>query len=403
MLLHRGISQTKSFEGDNMKNQIELLLTNGLLIDGIGEKNQEKCSIGINDGRILFISNETDQMNEIHAANVYDIEGYALLPGIINAHVHAGFKYVNGLPLGDFHDDYLKACLKEGVTTIRDEGMFTDDAIETVIAKRNQLKIRNDVPRIITTGKFLSAPKGYGGKDPIALSNVNDVRIQVNRVLDQGIDMIKTVLEDGLDPSTFGLPKLTDELLSSICECAHDRNTKVSAHVTQTHNLKRLVQAGIDDAAHMVYDFLPDDLIDQMIESNVYVVPTLTVLKMFQEKFGVPLLHQGQENVRRFAEKGGKIALGDDFVEEDTPWYRMGMPYLEFQLLKDSGLTETQIITAATKHGAEVCNVSDEIGTIEIGKIADILIVKGNPQTNLDDIKNVALVIKNGKIAHNYL
>lgn len=131
--------------------------------------------------------------------------------------------------------------------------------------------------------------------------------------------MIKTVLEEGLDPSTYGLPKLSDELLSAICMEAHKRNTKVSAHVTQSHNLKRLIAAGIDDAGHMVYDHLSDELITDLVQKNIYVVSTLTVLKMFEDKFGAPLLETGKNNVRRFVEAGGKIAFGDDFIEVEEP------------------------------------------------------------------------------------
>jgi imidazolonepropionase-like amidohydrolase len=280
--------------------------------------------------------------------------------------------------------------------------MLGDSTIEEMLAKKAERDSSGSYPRIVTTGKFFTAPGGYGGQAPIGVSTAEEARTKVREALDKGIDMIKTVLEDGIDPSTFGLPKLSDEILAAICEEAHKNGVKVSAHVTQGHNLQRLVNAGIDDAGHMVYDNLSDDLINQMVENGVCVIPTLTVLKLIQDKYGAPLLNSGKNNVKRFIEAGGKIALGDDFLEAEEPWYRLGMPLMELQLLLEAGLTEMQIITAATKNGAEVCGISDKVGTIEAGKRADILIVKGNPLEDLQNIRNVAFVIKDGnKIVDN--
>jgi imidazolonepropionase-like amidohydrolase len=225
-----------------------------------------------------------------------------------------------------------------------------------------------------------------------------EARDKVNEVLDQGIDMIKTVLEDGMDPSTFGLPKLSDDILRAICSEAHKRNVKVSAHVTQAHNLRRLVDAGIDDAGHVVYDELPEDLMKQMIQNEIYIVPTLTVLKMINDKYGVPVLETGEANVLKFVKMGGKIGLGNDFIEEELPWYTLGMPKTELRLLKEAGLTNMQIIVAATKHGAEICSIDKEVGTIEVGKRADMLIINGNPLENLDSISDVRFVMKDGQI-----
>jgi len=382
----------------NMRHKI--LLRNGMLIDGTGKAAVDNVSIGIIDGKITSI-NYDPNASDLDYTKVIDLNGLTILPGFINSHVHSGFKYLKGEPHRDFHEEYLKACINEGVTTIRDEGMLTDDSIEDVIERRRKLEESPYYPRIIISGKFFSAPKGYGGMQPIGVTSEREARDKVNEVINKGIDLIKTVLEDGLDPSTFGLPKLSDEILETICDEAHQRGVKVSAHVTQAHNLKRLISAGIDDASHMVYDDLSDELINLMIERNIFVVPTLTVLKMIKDKYGAPYIEKGQENVRKFVQMGGKIGLGDDFIEADMPWYRLGMPKMELQLLKEAGLTNMQIIVAATKHGAEICSIQNEVGTVELGKRADLLIVQGNPLVDLDCINNVRIVIKDGFIVTN--
>jgi imidazolonepropionase-like amidohydrolase len=375
-----------------------ILLKNGLLIDGTGKEAVYNVSLHISDGIITSITYGEGQSSGTEYGRVIELNGLTILPGFINAHVHAGFKYIKGEMHRSFHQEYLKACIRDGVTTIRDEGMLTDDAIEAVVEQKRALEKSGLYPRIVTTGKFFSAPGGYGGSAPIGVVSEQEARDKVNDVLDQGIDMIKTVLEDGMDPTTYGLPKLSDDILRAICDEAHKRNAKVSAHVTQAHNLKRLVNAGINDAGHIVYDNLSDNLIKQMIKKNIYIVPTLTVLKMISDKYGAPVLETGKSNVFKFVQMGGKIGLGNDFIEEELPWYTLGMPKMELRLLKEAGLTNMQIIVAATKHGAEICSIDKDVGTVEVGKRADMLIINGNPLENLDSIDDVRFVIKDGQI-----
>lgn len=368
---------------------------NGMIIDGNGEILLDSAII-IEDGIIKVIDNQ-DVCNH-YFDRIINAKGLTILPGFINTHAHTGFKYINNVHCKGFQEEYLIACINEGITTIRDEGMFTDDTLEDVVYAKRLIESNNMYPRIVTTGKFFTAPKGYGGQAPIEIETIDEVAVKIEELLGLGIDMVKTVLEDGLDPSTYGLPKLSDELLKEICIKAHDKGVKVSAHVTQSHNLKRLIDAGIDDAAHMVYDDLSDELINEMVHKNVFVIPTLTVSKMISDKYGAPVFESTKQNVLRFVEAGGNIALGDDFIEEESPWYRLGMPKLELQLLKEAGLTNMQIIIAATKNGAIVCGLDNEIGTIESGKRADLLLIEGNPLENIEYIYNVRMVIKDGCI-----
>lgn len=372
----------------------KILIKNGFIIDGNGNA-YENTNILIQDERITQVTNE--DLEDINCS-VIDATGLTVLPGFINAHVHSGYKFINNDFLKGFQMEYLEKCIQEGVTTIRDEGMFTDDSVISMLEEKTRLDSTNKYPRIVTTGKFFSAPGGYGGQAPIAVASVEDVQFEIDTILKLGVDQIKTVLEDGLDPSTYGLPKLSDELLEQICISAHNSGTKVSAHVTQSHNLERLVKAGIDDAGHMVYDHLSDALIEDMIRKNIFIVPTITVSKMIQDKYGAPVFESTKNNVYRFVKAGGSIAIGDDFIEEDLPWYRLGMPRLELELLKEAGLSNMDIIVAATKNGAIVCGLEKEIGTIETGKRADLLIVDGNPINNLEALNNVKMVLKDGNI-----
>ncbi len=104
----------------------------------------------------------------------------------------------------DFHQDYLLACLQAGVTTLRDEGMFIDSSLEEV-AHRKLHYAQPHYPRIVTTGKYFAAPGGYGGMQPISVTSVEEANLKVQELLDVGMNMVKTSLEDGLDPGTYGL------------------------------------------------------------------------------------------------------------------------------------------------------------------------------------------------------
>lgn len=378
----------------------KLLLKNASLIDGKGNATIMNANIVIQEEKINAIFFGVNKIDEQQFSEVIDLTGCSVLPGFINAHVHSGFKEVKGKPLIEFQKDYLRACVKEGVTSIRDEGMFLDCSIDEVIHKKKLLEAKNSYPSIIVTGKFFSAPGGYGGVNPIQVSTKEEVVRNVEEVVKKGVDVIKTVLEDGLDPSTRDLPKLSFDLLKLICIQAHKRGIKVSAHVTQSHNLKILIEAGIDDAAHIIYDELTDELIESLVQNDVSIVPTLTVHKMISDKYNIPLIETAKKNVFKFVHAGGKIGFGDDFIEEELPWYRFGMPWKEIELLKESGLTNVQIIVAATKNNAEICGRDKEIGTVEVGKNADLLIVYGCPITDIQALKNTRMVIKNGEIVN---
>ncbi|WNS46365.1 amidohydrolase family protein [Paenibacillus sp. MMS20-IR301] len=374
-----------------------IVLANATIIDGTGRQPLYNATVEIVNGRFGTITQHANKRTEPDSAAEIDLEGHVILPGFIHTHAHTSFKYMQNELLHGYHKEYLAACLSEGITTIRDEGMTTAATIEDVIIHTKQLDNRL-YPRVITTGKVFTAPGGYGGQDPIGVGNADEARYKVREVLEQGIDCIKTALEDGYDPGTTGLPQLNQEILESICREARRMGSYVSAHVTSAHNLQLLVNAGISDAAHMVYDSLGDDLITQMVKANVRIVPTLTVLRMFQDKFGAPLLAQGLDNVRRFLQAGGEIGLGDDFIEEEGPWYRLGMPWSEIALLGEAGLTPLEIITAATSTGAKICRLDHELGTIETGKIADLFVVGGDPLADINNLRKVRFVMKDGRI-----
>lgn len=376
-----------------MFSDFDLILTNGYLVDGTGGEPVKNACVTIKDGKIAsIIKNKEIQIKDIEC-EVIDLEGKTVLPGFINTHVHINFD----------EPRYIRKWLYSGVTTVRDMGILDTLEISDVIEKRKTILNTNEFPRLIIAGKFITALGGYGGSGPIGISTEEEAIKKVDELLDMGCDLIKTVLEDGYDPSTFGLPKLTKNLLKAICDEAHNKGAWVSAHVSKAKNLEILVDAGINEAAHNVCDKISDELIEKMVKKNIYMVPTMNLYKAFSDKYAAPFYNTCIDNLVRFKQAGGKIAIGTDFIEEDLPWFELGMPLYELQLLKDAGLDNNEIIIALTKNGSEVIGLSDRIGTIEKNKIADIIVVNGNPLMNLECLKNINLIIKNGEIVKNDL
>jgi len=130
---------------------------------------------------------------------------------------------------------------------------------------------------------------------------------------------------------------------------------------------------------------VPDEVIQQMIQADVIWVPT------FEAMDG-----QGMDNLRRFVEAGGRVALGNDAGY--LAGLEIGMPMEEIELMRDAGMTPMQIIVAATRDAAYVCRRQDVLGTLEVGKFADVLVVDGNPLEDLQALTNVRLVVHKGMV-----
>jgi imidazolonepropionase-like amidohydrolase len=246
-------------------------------------------------------------------------------------------------------------------------------------------------------GVPITTPGGYpleaGKTTVLSAASPDEARARVNLVLDNGADLVKVCLDSGLivygkaDLAVFG-----KEESSAILDAAHRRGVPVSVHVTAVMDLARAVDYGFDEIAHMVADDISDEqLIARMIANDIYWGPTLELWSFFQ------LAPTAVANLRRFVAAGGKVALGTDFSGAAKP-FQLGMPIREMELMLQAGMTPLQIIVAATKHAAHVCNLERSLGTLERGKLADVLVVKGDPLQDIHTLARVRMVVHNGTI-----
>ncbi len=345
----------------------------GRLIDGTGAAPLEDAAIVIQDGVITAVGSR--QAVEIPAdAQVFELAGSTILPGFINAHVHT-----------NYNPFLLSQWAQDGVTTVRDLGAKYPF---TLFPTRDRYNDDPTTATIIAAGPLITVPRGYpiaGNNFPsLVVTSPDHARRAVAELIREGADVIKIVVDSG-----DGWPTLSLDKASAIVETAHQWNIPVAAHIGTLDDLRLALDAGIDDFSHVVPG-LPEDLLDRLVEDDVHWVPTLETAGGYDAG-----------NVLRFVQAGGEIALGNDGGM--LPGIEIGMPMREIEMLQAAGMTPMEIIVAATLNAAHVCNREDTLGTLEVGKIADVLVIQGDPLVDLQALKDVLLVIHQGVIIRDSL
>jgi imidazolonepropionase-like amidohydrolase len=358
-----------------------LALVNGTLIDGTGADPVPDAVLVVQEGCVAAVGPRAGVTIPENTESI-DVQGATILPGFINAHVHASYD-----------EETLTAWAQGGVTTVRD--MATGQPPEEAFAFRDGVRDKPQYARLVAAGPMVTVPGGYPiarwGVDSITVTSPEDARQKVNQLLDDGADFVKIPLESG---AIFGqkMPMLSPEEAAVIVEVAHERGTVVSAHVSISPDLERALDAGVDDVAHMVTDEPSDELIKRVVEAGVTWVPTLELWKGVGYGLGRHVI----DNLRRFVEAGGKVALGTDYAGAPDVDFDLGMPIDEIAFMQEAGMTPMQIIVAATKNAAHVCNLEHETRTLEAGKVADVLVVDGDPLNDIHTLTNTRMVLRDG-------
>jgi imidazolonepropionase-like amidohydrolase len=356
-----------------------IAITNGFLIDGTGSDQIPDAIIIIQDKLIKSVGT-TSTLDIPTEAKIIDVQGSYILPGLMNTHVHSGYVENN-----------LKVWANSGVTTVRDIGNLSSSP-EQGFSTRNILLIDNKNARLVAAGPLVTTVGGYGN---YPVSSPGDAEQKVNGLIDAGADLIKIAIEDNLQGRTW--PMLSMDEIKMICLTAHNRNKRVAAHISRSTHLDMAIKGGVDDVDHMVINTLPDSLITFMIQKDMYWIPTLELWAGVSDMFSINWIEIAKSNLQRFVQAGGKVALGTDYDGYVTP-FDLGMPITEMKLMQEAGMTPMQILVSATRHSSYVCDLENELGTIEEGKIADIIIVDGNPLEDLEALLNIQMVFHNGVI-----
>ncbi len=386
---------------------MSILLKNAKIYGG------DTADILVEDGRIAGIGS-FDAADEIH-----DMSGYAaVLPGVIDAHMH--------IVTGDieYNDRALRSWARAGVTTVRDLGMGNDKnahPTEEFLAYRATIE-NPECAHCLTCGRFVAeyhglnhimsdgAETGYGCQTP------EDAVNAVNELIDMGCDGIKTSVGRGMDGKSS---VLSVEKLKAIADTAKARNVWVTCHVLDADLIPRLLEAGMPEFAHMPTDHVPDELLKQMADAGVTCTPTLMSInaprpplpkgakppKLPPMPKDMPPMPDPKEqeaicidNTRRFLEFGGMVAVGTDTMRMESQPHVAAMPVRELQLLHQAGLSVPQVIDAATINAAKLCKIDREVGSIEVGKKADIIAVKDPIDETFEALSHVEFVMNRGTV-----
>ncbi len=374
------------------------------------------CDILVEDGIITEIGSiET-------ADTVVDLSDYAaVLPGFIDAHMH--------IVTGDieYNDRALKSWAQSGVTTVRDLGIGNDrndHPTEEFLAYRETIETP-ECAHCLTCGRFVTQWHGYshimsdGAETGFGCKTPEDCRTAVNHLIDIGCEGIKTAVDKGSPMFGGEKPLLTVEQLRSIAQAADERGVWCCAHVLEAELIPMLLEAGIPEFCHMPTDRVPDALLEKMVAQGITVVPTLCTINAPRpplpegaELPPMPPMPEGMtppepvdtleqekicvDNVRRFVEKGGMVAVGTDTMRMESQPHVATMPIRELQLLHEAGLSIPQVIDAATINAAKVCKIDDSVGSIAIGKQANIIAVRSPIDETFDSLSHVEFVMNRG-------
>ncbi|UCE60211.1 MAG: amidohydrolase family protein [Phycisphaerales bacterium] len=395
-----------------------LVITNGTIIDGTAGQPIPDGIVVIEKDRIVRVGRASD-IPVPPEARILDAKDGTILPGMIDSHVHTTW-----IPR------VRRRFLELGVTAVCDLG----SQIRRMSKFAQEDWNGQPVARGFRAGPIVTAPGGL--PDAAIHENLNfevatpeDARRGIADLARRGADVIKLYLQATAGDSSY--PMLDRARLNAIVEEGHAHGLLVRAHVTQLALLDLALDSGVDIIEHVpkvelngeklerelehsddplgdlfekVVDPAYDTILPRIVKDKVIMVPTLArgLGRWYQSTEATPgqrvLADAVLEIVRRFHKAGGVIALGTDYnyrVEELRP----GLFRREIQLLHAAGLAPNKVIEAATRHSAHVCGQGDDLGTIEAGKLADIVVVKGDPLTELAALEHVVFVIKGGDVA----
>lgn len=400
------------------------ILHAGTLIDGEANQARNEVSIIVENDKIVSIENGYTKGKKNDT--VVDLKNKTVLPGLIDLHVHiegetSPTRYLDSFTMNDADVaykalQYADATLMAGFTSVRDLG-----GSGVNISMRNAIKagyIKG--PRIFTAGKAIGTTGGHAdptngvkkelmgdpGPKQGVINGAAEARKAVRQRYKDGADMIKITATGGvLSVAKSGdAPQFFEDELEAIIETANDYGMHVAAHAHGAEGMKRAVEAGVLTIEHGTN--MTEEVMDLMIEKGTYFVPTISAGKWVAEKAKIngyypPLVTPKaldigpriQATFARAYKRGVKIAFGTD-----AGVFPHGLNGKEFGYMVEVGMPEMEALQSATMTAAIILGMEDSIGSIKVGKYADIIAVDKNPLNDISTMEKVSFVMKNGVV-----
>lgn len=384
------------------------VFTNANILDVIGETTIKGGSVLVEDGIIKEVGTG---LSIPEGAEVIDLGGKTMLPGLFNCHVHmcadAGtgvHEHISDAASAIRGIKNLRTLVNSGVTYIRDAG-----SANYIDMDLHDAQLRGEIvaPEMQTAGKCICMTGGHGHADGREADGPDDCRKAAREQLKAGASWIKVmatggVMTKGVEP---GSPQLTEEELRAAIEEAHKAGAKTFTHAQGMEGIKNALRAGVDSIEHGF--FMDDWCFDYMKEHHVFFVPTLAApywIKVHGTSAGIPdymvrkvesTIEAHQDTFRRAHKAGVKIALGTD---AGTPFNKYDLTCYEAVLMVENGMTPMEAIQCGTINSAELLRVDSTHGSITPGKTANFSIFEKDPLEDINALLDCAMTVIGGKV-----
>ena len=379
------------------QQQAVIVIRGARLIDGTGAKPVDNSTVIIKGNKIVSVV-RGGKASIPEGARVIDADGKCLLPGYIDAHFHMNYP--------DFSDHkpmlneaicayrsvpFLYNHLMGGITTLFDAGGYHST---TLMAKKawNEGYITGSRP--VVSGERINGTGGHGVSRfdmAVEADGADAFRKAVREQLYAGADLVKI------------LPPYSREELAAAIEETHLHQKRVVVHSGIYNKQYAFVRWAAEmDADVIMHAYaLPADVIEMMAEKGIYSVPTMTIMmkNQLRDRFDADNkeLHEYEIIFRKLKDAGVKMAIGTDALYEfmkENP----GIYFLEVERFVKNGYSNMEAIVAATLTGAQALGIDRNLGSIEEGKTADLVLVDGDPSKDIRDLRNVVTLIQEGRI-----
>lgn len=396
----------------------------GTLIDGVSNEPKKNITIVVDKNKIRSVQNGFIVFDTIYKA--IDLKTKTVMPGWIDMHVHfegetkkggAADRFIlNPADIAFESIKYANVTLMAGFTTVRDLG-----GTGVNVSLRNAINKGEVIgPRIYTAGKAIGTTGGHAdptngyrkdlmgnpGPNEGVINGVEDAYHSVRQRYKDGSDLIKITATGGvLSQAKDGAnAQFTEEEVRAIVAAAKDYGFKVAAHAHGAEGIKRAVRGGVNSIEHGT--FMDDEGMELMKKNGAFLVPTITAGKATADSAKIPgyytdivtpkALATGPQIQATFAKAykaGVRIAFGTD-----AGVYKHGLNWKEFGYMIEAGMPAMEAIKAATINAAELLGEKEKLGSIEVGKMADIVAVDGDPLKDSQVFGKVVFVMKEGVV-----